>query len=226
MKQVLFLFFVAFACAGCSEAPATGKRSAECYVRYLKPESQLSAELILKETPPGKSEPLPYSPPGGVRFGGTLMRALVLQDRPVYRLAQGGGYTPGHTFTWSDEQGLQDTIAINLPAISAFTFDDVPLSRKKPSTFSWTGAPLEKRETLVFMWERTSDRMTVPMEILGMPGQQSIDFPAAQLAKLEPGTWTLYLVRKKATEIDSPRLSVRCLAEYYSDVDTLTVTDQ
>jgi len=226
MKQVLFLFFVAAACAGCSEAPATGKRSAECYVRYLKPESQLSAELILKETPPGKPDPQPYSPPGGVRFSGTLMRALVLQDRPVHRLEQRGGYTPEHTFTWSDEQGFQDTIAINLPAIPTFTFSDAPLSHKKPSTFSWTGAPLEKGEMLVFMWERTSDRKTVPMEILGTPGQQSIDFPAAQLAKLEPGTWTLYLVRKKTTEIDSPRLSVRCLAEYYSDVDTVTVIAQ
>jgi len=225
MKQALFLFFVAAASAGCSETSPAGKRSAECYVRYLKPESQLSAEVVLREIPPGQSEPQPYTPPGGVRFGGSLMRELVLQGAPVYRLEQGGGYTPEHEFTWSDDQKQKHTIGMNLPAITAFTFSVAPLSRKKPATCTWTGAPLEKKEMLVFMWERTSDRKTVPMEILGTPGQQSIEFPAAQLAKLEAGDWKLYLVRKKTSDFEAQGFSARCTAEYYSDVDTLTVTD-
>jgi hypothetical protein len=39
------------------------------------------------------------------------------------------------------------------------------------------------------------------MEIVGTPGQQAIDFPAAQLAKLEPGIWALYVVRRKTAEV-------------------------
>lgn len=226
MKQTLFLFFGAAALAACADLQPAAKRDAECYVRYLKPESQLLAEISFRETPSGKSESRPWNPPGGVRYGGSLMRELTLQDVPMYRLETGGGYSATHTFTWADESGHKDTLGMELPAIAAFTFSDTALSRRKPSSFTWTGAPLEKGEALVLMWERTSDRKTVPMEIVGTPGQQAIDFPAAQLAKLEPGTWTLYVVRRKIVETGTKGGGLqRCTAEYYSDVDTLRVTD-
>jgi len=226
MKQALFLFFMAAAVAACSDPKPADKLEVECYVRYLKPEGQLMAEISFRQTPSGQSEAQPYTPPGGVRYDGSLMRQLLLQGKPVYRLEAGGGYAAAHLFTWTGEGEQQDTLGIELPAITAFVFSDTALSRQKPSTFSWTGAPLEKGEALVLMWERTSDRKTVPMEIVGAPGQQHIDFPAAQIAKLEPGTWTLYVVRKKTTETKASDGGYkRCTAEYYSAVDTLMVTD-
>lgn len=227
MKQTLILFVgAAVAVAGCSDLQPAAKRDAECYVRYLKPESQLLAEISFREIPSGASESQPWNPPGGVRYQGSLMRELTLQDVPMYRFETGGGYSATHAFTWADESGHKDTLGMELPAITAFAFSDTALSRQKASTFNWTGAPLEKGESLVLMWERTTDRKTVPMEIVGTPGQQSIDFPAAQLAKLEPGTWALYVVRKKTSEVRTADGGLRrCTAEYYSDVDTLTVTD-
>lgn len=227
MKQTLILFVGAtVAVAGCSDLQPAAKRDVECYVRYLKPESQLMAEISFRETPSGKSESQPWNPPGGVRYGGSLMRELTLQDVPMYRLETGGGYSATHTFAWADEREHKDTLGMELPAITAFAFSDTVLSRQKAASFTWTGVPLEKGEALVLMWERTSDRKTVPMEIVGTPGQQSIDFPAAQLAKLEPGTWALYVVRRKIVETGTTGGGLRrCTAEYYSDVDTLRVTD-
>ncbi|MEQ1743904.1 MAG: hypothetical protein ABMA02_00635 [Saprospiraceae bacterium] len=226
MNQTLLLFFIAAACAACSDAPASGKRSAECYVRYLKPENQLFAEAVLREAVPGKADPQPFIPAGGVRYGGTLMREVPLQGSPAYRLEQTGGYADEHEFTWSDEQKRPHSVKVNLSAITAFAFNTDSLVRHTPATFTWTGTPLDPGETLVLIWERTTDRTTVPMEIIGTPGQTSIEFPAAQLAKIEPGTWVLYIVRKKTVQSDVHGTSVVCTAEYYSGVDTVTMIER
>ena len=86
MKQTLILFVgAAVAVAGCSDLQPAAKRDAECYVRYLKPESQLLAEISFREIPSGASESQPWNPPGGVRYQGSLMRELTLQDVPMYR---------------------------------------------------------------------------------------------------------------------------------------------
>ncbi|MFN0014036.1 MAG: hypothetical protein ACKVU2_05755 [Saprospiraceae bacterium] len=226
MNQTLLLFFIAATCAACSDTPSSGKRSAECYVRYLKPENQLFAEVVLREEVPGKTDPQPFIPAGGVRYGGTLMREVPLQGLPAYRLEQSGGYANEHEFTWSDERERPLSVKVDLSAITAFAFNTDPLVRHTPATFTWTGAPLESGEALVLMWERTNDRTTVPMEVIGTPGQASIEFPAAQLAKIEPGTWALYIVRKKTVQSEVKGTNVVCTAEYYSGMDTITMIER
>jgi hypothetical protein len=225
MRQIFFLTLAAAIWSGCSEAPAAPKRTADCYVRYLKPEGQLLAETILREQAPGQTDAKSVEAPNGIRYLGSLMRAMDLQGTTTYRAERTDGYAPDHIFTWKDSDGNPYTFKMNLPPITAFSFDPATISRKKPATLTWSGAPLEKGERIAMIWESTDGSRTVPMEILGMPGQNRIEFPAAQLAKLEPGTWSLYLVRKKNIQTELPGATVRCTAEYYTDEIVFTVTD-
>ncbi|MBK9338082.1 MAG: hypothetical protein IPM98_16655 [Lewinellaceae bacterium] len=220
----IFLILVAATWCSCSDTPTT-RYTANCYVRYLKPEAQLLAETVLHAKTPDQPEATSAEAPEGVRYRGTLMRALDLQGTTTYRTEQTGGYAPEHTFTWKDNRQQPHTVQMNLPPISAFSFNSETISRTNPATLTWDGAPLDKNESLAMIWVTTDGGKTVPMEIIGNPGQDRIEFPAAQLSKLEPGTWKLYLVRKKSIQSEQPDTTVRCTAEYYTDEIVVTVTN-
>lgn len=221
MKPLFFALIAIALLWQCSHTPAT-TRTADCYIRYLKPEGQLQAEITLRETATDRDSAIALEVPGGVRYRGILMRTLSLNGTQTYRLEQTGGYALDHTFAWQHEGQACET-AFSLSPITAFSFDADPISLRKPATLTWEGAPLEPNEGIVMIWEKPAEGLTVPMEIIGSPGQDRIEFPAAQLAKLAPGTWTLYLVRKKTFRSDTNGLVVRGMAEYYSDVDTVRI---
>ncbi len=209
--------------AFCSPVPKKKSQRVDCYVRYLVPEAQLHAELSLREGPPGQAAQNPAAIPGGVRYQGVLMHELDGGEGISYRSDRSGGYNPQHVFAWTDEFKKAKQFRMELSPITAFTFGSATLSRQSPATFSWEGAPLEKGEALVFLWETADRRNTVPMEVIATPGQQRIEFPAAKIAKLTPGVWTLYIVRKKLAKADLEGTAVTCIAEFYSRVDTLTI---
>lgn len=222
MKQLFWGAFATCLLWSCSETPDARVRTADCYVRYLKPESQVFSEVVLRTETPGEAGTKSVEASEGVRYRGILMRSLNLQGVTTYRLEQPGGYAPEHTFEWKAEH-QQHTFQMNLPPIFAFSFDSDTLSHKKPATLTWEGAPLGKGENIVLIWENITQGLTVPMEIIGYPGQDRIEFPAAQLTKLTPGTWTLYLVRKKSNQTTANGINLRGIAEYYTDLDTVTV---
>ncbi|TNE51657.1 MAG: hypothetical protein EP344_16520 [Bacteroidetes bacterium] len=224
MKHSLFLILLIAALGSCTDPADNLERRAECYVRYLVPEGQLLAELSLRrEFEDQKQNGLqPITSPGGARYRGTLMEQVTLRG-VAYQIEQLGGYPSTHTFEWNDAKGAPRSFTMELAAIPSFSFSPSPISLKKPATLTWEGAPLEKGEALVFMWESVDGRLTVPMDIIGTPGQKQIDFPAAQLSKLQPGIWTLYLVRKKQVRSKVENTDVIGLMEYYTRVDTITI---
>lgn len=221
MKPLFFSLIAITLFWHCTQTPPR-TRKADCYVRYLKPEGQLQAEITLRETATDRDSTYALEVAGGVRYRGTLMRALTLNGTPTYRIEQTGGYPLDHTFAWQHDGQAYET-ALSLSPITAFSFNADPISLKKPATLTWDGAPLESNEGIAMIWENPAERLTVPMEIIGTPGQDRIEFPAAQLAKLAPGTWTLYLVRKKTFRSEANGLTVHGMAEYYSDVDTVRI---
>lgn len=207
----------------CSPGPKKKSQTVDCYVRYLVPEAQLHAELTLREGPPGQAAQNPAAVPGGIRYQGVLMNELSGSEGASYRLDRSGGYNPQHVFSWTDDLKKAQQFRMELSPITAFSFGSATLSRQSPATFTWEGAPLEKGEVLVFLWETVDRLNTVPMEVIATPGQQRIEFPAAKLAELKPGVWTLYLVRKKLTKADVEGVKMTGIAEFYSRVDTLTI---
>lgn len=220
MKHIFFWILIFCSGVFCSPTQPAKKQTAECYVRYLVPEGHLLAEMTLFESPAGQTARNPVAVAGGIQYQAVRMREIT-SDGVSYQISKTGGYNLQHVFTWTDDKPRK--FSMELSPINTFTFGSEVLSRETPATFTWEGAPLEKGETVVFLWE-TPDRLkTVPMEIIATPGQQNIQFPAAKLAELSPGTWTLYLVRKKLTKANIEGLEVSGIAEYYTRVDTLTV---
>lgn len=222
MKHIFFWAPVFGLFTGCSDTAPGGQQNAECYVRYLAPEAQLRAEMTLYETARPTNTRQPLALPDGIRYRDVLM-STVRAPQNTYRLERSGGYAPQHVFTWKDHENRLCTFAASLPAMPAFSFGAPVISRQRLSTFQWQGDPLEQGESLVFMWENAKENRTVPMEIIGTPGQNSIDFPAAQLSKLTPGSWTLYLVRKKRVQAKINDTAVNGVLEYYTDIDTLEI---
>ncbi|MBK6933229.1 MAG: hypothetical protein IPH12_21110 [Saprospirales bacterium] len=221
MKYIFFLALGFPLISACTDTPSARKRTAECYVRYLASEGQFRAEVTLREARGPQAELEAIEAPEGVRYNGTLMPA-VYGKGVRYQLEQPAGYHNRHTFSWKyGEQAF--SFPVDLPAITSFSFGPGRLSRQRPDTLRWNGAPLEQGESIVLLWESTGGSLTVPMEISGIPGQKTIEFPAAKLAALAPGTWTLYLVRKKRVKAEQNGAILYGLAEYFTASDTLKV---
>ena len=223
MKYIFFCTLPLLVSVSCTAPSTPQKQSLECYVRYLVPEGQLHAEATLREMVAPQNTPRPIAVPGGIRYQEAPMSAIQVQGTS-YVLERPGGYTPRHEFSWQDAGAKTHRFTMDMSPVTSFSFGNgATLSREKPATFSWEGAPLEKGEALVFLWESIDRRLTVPMDVVGAPGQRSIDFPAVKLSELAPGRWTLYIVRKKLTQTNVDGIEASGVVEYYSQVDTLTV---
>lgn len=217
--QTLILFTLLAACSAPAEKPKT--RALDCYVRFLEQEGQIRAEATLTENAAGET-PLPVEIPGGIRYQNTPMKMLPVQGIS-YRLDYAAAYLPQHTFAWSLADNALSTFTMHLAPLSDFGFGAKTLRRDKPARFEWAGEPLQKGETLVFIWESLDRNDTKTMEIYTSNAQNDIEFPAAKIAELPPGRWSLYLVRKKLTRETVNGVDVGGIVEFYSKTDTLAV---
>ena len=221
MKYIFFWTLLLLAATACNGPAAAPKQTLDCYVRYLAPEAQIRAEATLKTGMEGQGAPQPVEVPEGFRYQNVLMSTSHKQG-VSYFIEHPGGYTPQHNFRWKDAEGNAHSFDMEMSPVTAFSFGGkTSLARAEPATFTWEGGALEKGEGLVFMWEQPDTRSTIPMEVIGTPGQTEIEFPSVKLSELAPGTWTLYIVRKKLVEGLSGAVQVSGLVEYYSKVDTL-----
>lgn len=219
MKHIFFLILSALALFGCQPAKTPQKRSFDCYVRYLQTETKIRAEATLRE---GSPNPKPVEAPGGVRYQGVEMKMMTV-PHISYQFDQTGKFEPEHTFSWKDEKGQELQFAMRISPIKNFNFGTKILSRQQSATFRWEGTPLAKGETLVFLWENKAIGKTVPMEVINIGSEPTVEFPAAKIAELAPGEWTLYLVRKKLTKAEVSGVEASGVMEYYTKTDTVQV---
>lgn len=219
MKHIFFSILAVLAFFRCQTAEAPKKRSLECYVRFLETEGQIRAEATLRE---GDADPQPVEAPGGIMYQGNNMD---LRKVPAiaYKTDKTGGYELRHVFSWKDEKGKLREFGMEMPPLREFGFGAAAVSRNQPAVFRWQGEPLRKGEVLVFLWENAKLGKTVPWELFNTGVSPAIDFPAAKIAELDPGQWTLYLVRKKLTKADINGVAASGIIEYYSKTDTITV---
>lgn len=222
MKQVFFWLLLISSFFACTNGSGREKTSARCYVRYLAPEGRVMAEFSLRVEKEGDSAPQPVEVPDGARYQGVLMNLLPVQGM-TYQLEQSGGFAVEHQFNWKDLNDQKQQFKMSMEPIRSFSFDPTTLSNQAPATLRWDGPPLEQGESLVLMWELADGSRTVPMELIASSGQSQIDFPVGQMAKLDPGKWSLYLVRKKKITDEVAGTSIIGALEYYTQVDTLEV---
>ncbi len=222
-RAAILLAIISILMVACQSAPSTDT-VAECYVRYLKPEGQSLAEITVRQ-PNVKGKLRSVEVPGGMRYRGVLMRVAAVGDVIAYRSEGGATYALDHDFRWKDDKGQSYEVRMQMLPVFEPSWGGRKLSLRKPATFTWHGPPIGEKEAWVFLWERTDQPEVVSMDVVVTPGADRIEFPAAQLAKLQPGRWTYYVVRKKAFQQQQSGLRWQGIAEYYSDVDTVQIEE-
>ncbi len=221
MKYIFFSGLLALTFLNCKNNVSPAKQFLECYVRFDAVSGQLQADATVRQGN-DVTQSQAVEMPGGILYQGSPMQILPVQGI-TYRRTYAANFLPEHSFGWVDAQGARQKVSFPMASISHFSFGDGPLLRSKPATLRWEGGPLEKGETLVLMWENHTLQQTVPMEIMRSSGDASIEFPAAKIAELPVGKWTLYLVRKRLAKTEAPGITTEAVLEYYSKSDTIEV---
>ncbi|MFN0213130.1 MAG: hypothetical protein ACKVT2_02645 [Saprospiraceae bacterium] len=211
MKHIFFSILTALAFLHCQEPPQTPKNTLSCYVRFDAAGRNVKAEATIRD---GTTKQI-VEMPGGIRFQSTEMRILPVRGI-TYSIEFPARYTPEVIFDWKNKQGEKSELKLSAPAIDSFFFDTMVLSTKTATNLQWVGRPLDKGETLVFMWENTAEGRTVPMEVSTTLGAPLIELPAAKLAQVGAGNWSLYLVRKRLVKTEVSNFLVETTAEYYT----------
>lgn len=208
---------------------AADKRNLNCYIRVLEGEGRIRAEATMSTV--GEATGAindttvhPVEVPGGMKYQGTNM-ALMPNQGLTYFKEFPGEYREKHQFAWEDTKKQRVEFVVQMNDIKKFGFGSKTISNSKPATFTWESKGLEKGESLVLLWENLNQHITVPMEVYIQGNYPKIDFPAGKMKELAPGTWTLYVVRKKLTKAQIGPVNARAVMEFYSKTDTLTVTN-
>jgi hypothetical protein len=220
MKHIFFSIVSALAFLACSQPTPDPKRSLECYLRYDAPNGLLRAEATFRD-----ATNLPIGEvPGGISLRGAALRKPRTTHLP-YSDEYATAFTASNLLEWESPKGTKRTFPLEIAPITAFGFGSTAISRQQPAELRWEGAPLSKGESLVLMWENAATRQALPMELYNASSEAKIEFPAAKIAELQPGTWSLYLVRKRLAKSEIGNTALSAVTEYYSHPIEMKVTD-
>jgi len=230
MRPIFFYVLVAFSIFACQSGPkpAPNRQFLDCYIRVLEAEKEVLAEatmlsIPLKANPSQPAEKTPVEIPSGIRYQGSPMSA-----RPgaglTYAKVFPGEFVQDHTFSWDDKEQKRHTFTFKMNQIKNFSLGATKLSNNKPAQFTWEGGPLERGEALVLMWENPKENLTVPMEFIVQGSLSIADLPAAKMKELSPGTWSLYVVRKKLVKFSQDGIDAQAIMEFYSNTINVNIT--
>lgn len=211
MKHIFFSILTGLAFCHCQTPAPAPKNILNCYVRYDAAARAVKAEAYLKD---GTNKNI-IELPGGLRFQSTEMKILPVRGI-TYTAEYPAAYLPELVFEWTLNKNELGVYKTALPLIDSFFFESKVLSTKSPGNLRWIGKPLGKGETLVFMWENEQDGVTTPMEVSSTLGAPLIEVPAAKIAQLGAGNWSLYLVRKRLNRAELKDFLVESVSEYYT----------
>ncbi|MBK6996701.1 MAG: hypothetical protein IPH31_17900 [Lewinellaceae bacterium] len=220
MKHIFFSILTALAFWHCQEPAPAPKNVLNCYVRYDVAGKKVKAEASLRD---GSSKNI-IELPGGIRFQSTEMKVLPVRGI-TYSVEFPAVYTAAPVFEWKTQKGEKGEFKPGVPSIDSFFFATKVLSIKNPSILQWVGKPLGKGETLVFMWENTAEGRTVPMEVSTTLGAPIIEIPAAKMAQIGVGDWSLYLVRKRFEKAELADFLIESSAEFYTKPMLVKIED-
>lgn len=221
MKPHFFYYCLILAFWACSEAPAPNRRELACYARFDASTQTVKAEATIKEGPTAETL-VPISPEKGFRFQESEMRLLPHRGL-TYTAQKNIAYQPELSFGWEEPVGSMNHFKVALPKLDSFYFDEPTLSNTQPATLRWTGGSLQRGETLVLMWENRANGKTAPMEVYDTDGLDFLKIPAAKMKELEPGNWSLYLVRRRLTKSKVGTVEASGTGEYYTQPKELII---
>lgn len=193
----------------------------DCYTRFMQQEGEARAEATYRVSKSG-SEPSPVEMPGGLAFNGTAM-SVMPHTGLTYKTESSGmsGQMP-LAFSWKNEQKVPQKFEPTMATVGDFRFDKNPIAIGQATRLIWEGNPLANDETLMLIWEN-EQHGTVSMQVTGATNLNALDFPAAEIGKLKPGEWSLYLVRQKISRSTVGIVEARGVVEFYSTTKKFAV---
>ncbi len=221
MKHIFFSILAIFCLATCKSPVSPVKRSLDCYIRILETENQVLAQASLRNE--AATPPAPVEMSGGFRFQGMPMKLQPVQGL-TYQVSYAGGLVPKYSFEWQ-EADARHQFEVPMAGVGKFGFDTPTLSRRQATRLRWEGGGLQKGESLVCMWENAALGKTLPMEMITTASIPEIALPAVKISALDPGQWTLYLVRKRLEKATVNGISATAIVEFYSQTDTIMVQE-
>lgn len=221
MKFYFFSFALVALLFGCRQPAPTLRQTLQCYVRYDAAAGRAKAEAALKEGP-DEQHLTAVEPQGGFQYQGATMELLPIQGM-TFSTHYNSAYQAVHHFNWKDKAGKPQVFEVRMPHIDSFYFKEPALSVSKPATLFWTGGTLEKGETLVLLWQTPNGEHTKSIEVYNPDGINALEIPATKMSELSPGTWSLYLVRKRLTKSTVGAVEATGVAEFYSPARTFSL---
>lgn len=221
MKPHFFYLLIASICLACGQKTPVLIQTFSCYARFDAAAQQTKAEATLREGPDA-AHLLPVEPPDGFRYQGVSMHLVPMQGM-TYQSNHSSAYRPDHRFYWKGKNDQPLAFEAIMPRIDSFYFSNATLSTAAPATLHWTGGTLERGETLVLLWENPASGKTVQAEAYNSDGIDALEIPAAKMAELSPGKWSLYLVRKRLTKETVGTVEATGVAEYYTKARTVEI---
>jgi hypothetical protein len=220
MRLIFFYIMTVFGILGCQTKPAAPEtiKILDCYIRILEAEENVLIQATMKLAPAGSASSgnaVPVEVKGGIRYQGGPMTVLPTAGL-TYQKAFPGKFIAEHVFSWDDPAKGRLSFTVQMNNIPGFTFSPKILSASKPAALTWDGAGLERGEALTLIWENAKDNLTVPMDLYVQGQFPRVDFPAAKMKELSPGSWTVYIVRKKLVKTDVSGVAAQAVAEFYS----------
>jgi hypothetical protein len=222
MKQHFYTLFILFFIAACAATDNTPNQSYSFYVRYLAQEQNYRAEASMSTIgKDGKKQEIEI--PGGIYFRKQEMQPMPYQGMR-YRADHSGPFSESNTFSWRNPESDESySFDLSISPIRKYGFQSDTLQRNQVNNFGWEGQALQPGETLVFLWQSLKGDQTKNMELRSTNPIPIIEFPAAKISELEPGIWTLYLVRKKLIKGQAAGAPAEGIIEFYTHTDTLVV---
>ena len=211
MKHIFFSIVTALAFWHCQDPAPPPKNILNCYVRFDAADRKVKAEATVYD---GATKQI-IEWPGGIFFQSTEMKILPVRGI-TYSTEFSASFTAEPVFSWENKKGEKKEFKLGIPSIDSFFFDRKVLSIQQPALLEWIGTPLSKGETLIFIWQNAAGDTTIPMEVSTTFGAPIIEIPAAKIAQIGPGDWTVYLVRKRSAKAEVSDFMVESTAEFYT----------
>lgn len=198
--------------SGCKGEDKMAYYSAEYFVRYLEGEQTVKADArIYAGTDAASVKPVACE---SMHFREYEMKAnSKLGNLYQYEAKMPFAAKCAFEFQLTTTKKPQ-AFSYEMTPVPSFSVSD-SLGLPKGLFLTWEGTPLVLGESIVLIFEQ-DDRSTAEATVTGPTPGNSVAIPRIQLKGISPGTWAVYLVRKRNVVLVEEDHSITAEAAYYT----------
>jgi len=204
---------------------ARHKLYVDYYLRYLQSEKQLKVEASFREGIHIDSAKN-IEPEGSVFLENIqLLPYRISSDNLRYQKEFNRVFEDEYNFKFVDdkEQSIINH-PIQISSIDNFSIEENTGSKSTGFNITWEGDTLqENEELLVLLTDSKNKASSYIME--GPSSKKSCTFPTTRMDGLNTGKGFLYLVKKQKSFVEKEEMSIKTLAEFYSDKVDINITE-